>query len=105
MSRVIYGFAGGVLTMIFGILESLKRSLLCNFNYECISSYFETLGEKINNRLNNRDYKPKEKKKEAEKSKNEKDAPKDERGYTACEKAKSSIDKVVKRKVKHQALK
>lgn len=84
MSRVIYGFAGGVLTMIFRYFGEFEEGVcFAILIMNALSSYFETLGEKINNRLNNKEYKPKDKKeKKQKKSKNEKDTPKDERGYS-----------------------
>lgn len=82
MARVIYGFVGGILTMIFRYFGEFEEGVcFVILIMNALSSYFEILGEKINNKINNKENKP-ENKKENKRKKVKKDAPKDERGYS-----------------------
>ncbi|MEG2016004.1 MAG: RnfABCDGE type electron transport complex subunit D [Oscillospiraceae bacterium] len=81
MSRVLYGFIAGILTMVlryFGAFEEGVCFFILIMN--ALSTNFESLGEKLNNAIaaknNSTEKKPKDKKKKA------KDSPKTEGGYS-----------------------
>ena len=86
MSRVLYGFAGGILTMIFRYFGAFEEGVcFAILIMNALSSYFDTLGEKLNAKLvqkNPTESKEKIKKTSKKKSKNKKDTPETEGGYS-----------------------
>ncbi len=84
MSRVIYGFAGGILTMVFRYFGAFEEGVcFAILIMNALSSYFDLIGEKINNSINNKEIKPKPKKeKKSKRNKKVKVSPKNERGYS-----------------------
>jgi len=80
LSRVLYGFAGGLLTMIFRYFGAFEEGVcFVIIIMNALSTYFDTLGEKLNNYINSKDTKSKPQK--SKKNKKAKDTPKTEGGY------------------------
>ncbi len=100
MSRVLYGLAAGILTMIFRYFGAFEEGVcFVVIIMNALSTYFETLGQKLNNAISAKNdgkkstntssndksgKKPKDKKVKQKKTKNRKSnkTPKSEGGYS-----------------------
>lgn len=86
LSRVLYGFAGGILTMVFRYFGAFEEGVcFVIIIMNALSTYFETLGEKLNSAINSNSTKSKPKKLKKSKENNMAEYTPETQGGIACE--------------------